>query len=129
MNTTTCPQDTDLLPEGDYLAKIINANFVPTRPNGGDEFLEIEFKIVAGPYAGKILAQLHDPISRYAMERKIFRQEITRICQAAGIPRPSNWEDRYAYRVLCGAILVISVIRATYGDDITVNHVIGYKKI
>ena len=121
----------DPVSAGNYLAEIVSAEFVPM---GHDErpYLELTFRIIEGPHAGRCLSRLLDPNSPNRVAKAVYRMEVTKICKAVNIPSPQNWDNPDSYTALCGRSLVISVHCITYtaptGENVTINQVVGYAK-
>lgn len=119
------------IPEGLYLAEVVHVTFEPVGYDGRP-YLELTFRIVEGPHAGRQLTRMLDPVSPNSLARTVYRLEITKLCRAANVAPPRNWTDPNSYGALYGAPLFISVRRVTYTDTtgayVTINQVVDYTR-
>ena len=84
----------ELLPEGEYLAQVTDSSLIPTQgtfrnkdgkdqPNG--HMLELTWKILAGPQAGRLIWDKIVMIHVRENAEKIGKQRWKKACRAAGI--------------------------------------------
>jgi len=127
-NLNALDANTEPLPAGTYAAEVVKTELTPVGYESR-EYLEITFEIIEGPYAGRRLSRLFDPVSPHRLARSVYRAEIIKICQAVDAPAPQNWADPSSYIALHNVPLVITVSCEIYPDaGITMNRVIAYAK-
>jgi len=107
------------IPAGKYVAVINDSEMKPTK-SGGGQYLQFEFEIIEGDYAGrKLWARLNlDNVNPDAV--RIARADLSAICHAVNIMTPKDSVE------LHNLPLVIVVKCRKNQDDEIVNEIKGY---
>lgn len=79
----------DPIPEGKYVAIIVESAMKPTKTGNG-QFLELVYQIVDGEHKGRKLWSRHNLQHPTAQAVTIARMELSAICRSAGIMTPKD---------------------------------------
>lgn len=117
------PEDTGLLPEGDYTATIIECKQCQTK-SGDGMYLEFEFRIDEGNHTGKQFKHLITTHNKTLSSQSAGRQELAQLMYALNVPNPTSESS------FCNIRLIVTVGTRdnTYNGRTTkYNCAVGYK--
>lgn len=96
------PDEFFLIPNGDYLAEIINSEVKPTNANNGGLVLKLTWSIKAGPRQGAQIFQNINFVNPNATAQTIGRQELKKITDAMGLGTITETSVLHGRPVLVG---------------------------
>lgn len=76
------PDAYDLLPAGEYSAKITDSEMCKTK-DGNGQYLKLKWKITAGDYEGRVVFQKLNLVNKSASAVEIAQKHLAAICRAA----------------------------------------------
>ncbi len=121
-NTVDPLVEFEAIPEGKYLAMIVESGMKDTKDKKG-HFLEFKFEVVEGEHKGRNLwARLNlDNANPTAVQ--IAQAELSAICRAVGIMRPKDSVELHNLPIL----LTVKVKKREDNGNLT-NEIKGYAK-
>lgn len=89
----------DPVPDGDYLAMIVDSEFKPTKAGDG-EYLQLTEEIIEGPHRGRRLFDRLNLKNKNDTARKIAEGTLSAICRAVGVLRPRDSSELHGKPML-----------------------------
>lgn len=109
------------IPAGKYVAAITESEMKPTK-NGSGSYLQLTFQLMEGEYKNRVLwarLNLHNP---NATAVKIARGELSAICRAVGVMKPTDSVDLHNIPLT----ITVKCKKREDTDEIT-NEIKGYE--
>jgi hypothetical protein len=79
----------EVLPDGQYLAAIVESEMKPTK-SGAGQYLQLTFQVLEGEHKGRLLWARLNLDNSNATTVRIARAELSAICRAVGVMAPKD---------------------------------------
>lgn len=82
----------DPIPAGEYLAKIVESDFVPTKDKKG-KYVKLKFEIIQGEFKGRFIWTNINLVNKNPIAVDIAQKEFATLCRAVGKAAPKNTDE------------------------------------